>query len=237
MNHLHISKNYEVELENLRTRVLTMGGRVESQVRAAVLAYSEGDTQMAEQVLIVEREINLEHFSTDQFCTEVIARRQPAARDLRLLLGVIRVISDLERVADQAAKIAKLVLRSEQRTALARVHSIYQSAELANKMIRGALDAFAREDSEQARAVMSIDKELDEQYIASMRQLITYMMEDPRTISSALDDLWVAKAIERMGDHAENSAEVAIYIAEGEDVRYSAAVAQEMSRTENVDGE
>ena len=235
MNHLHTSKNYEDELENLRTRVLTMGGRVESQVRQAVLAYSEGDTQMAEQVITIEREINFEHLSADQFCTEVIARRQPAARDLRLLLGVIRVISDLERVADQAAKIAKLVLRSEPRHALPRVHAIYQSAEMANTMIRGALDAFAREDSVQARAVMNSDKELDDQYIASMRQLITYMMEDPRTISSALDDLWVAKAIERMGDHAENIAEVAIYIAEGEDVRYSSG--QDVNSIESEDHE
>lgn len=234
MTHLHISKNYEVELENLRTRVLSMGGRVESQVRTAVLAYSEGNTQLAEQVLSIEREINLEHMATDLLCTEVIARRQPAARDLRLLLGVIRVISDLERVGDQAAKIAKLVLRAEQRSALARVHSIYQSAEMANTMIRGALDAFAREDGVAARAVMDSDKALDEQYIASMRQLITYMMEDPRTISSALDDLWVAKAIERMGDHAENIAEVAIYIAEGEDVRYSGSVA---SQADSVDHE
>ena len=218
---VHTSKNYEVELENLRTRVMTMGGRVESQVRLAILSYSEEDIQLAQQVLLTEREINQEQLATDQMCSEVIARRQPAARDLRLLLGVIRVISDLERVADQAAKIAKLVLRSESRHALPRVHAIYQSAEIANTMIRGALDAFAREDSVQARAVMDSDKELDDQYIASMRQLITYMMEDPRTISAALDDLWVAKAVERMGDHAENIAEVAIYIAEGEDVRYS----------------
>lgn len=227
MAHVHISKNYEVELENLRTRVLTMGGRVESQMRHAVLAYSEGDARLADQVLTVEREINLEHMATDQLCTEVIARRQPAARDLRLLLGVIRVISDLERVGDQAAKIAKLVLSGEQRGNLPRVHSIYQSAELATSMIRGALDAFAREDGVAARQVMNSDQALDDQYIASMRQLITYMMEDPRTISSALDDLWVAKAIERIGDHAENIAEVAIYIAEGEDVRYGASVASQ----------
>lgn len=221
MNHLHTSKNYEDELENLRTRVLTMGGRVESQVRQAVLAYSEGDTQMAEQVITIEREINLEHLSADQFCTEVIARRQPAARDLRLLLGVIRVISDLERVADQAAKIAKLVLRSEPRHALPRVHAIYQSAEMANTMIRGALDAFAREDSVQARAVMNSDKELDDQYIASMRQLITYMMEDPRTISTSIDLMFMNKAIERVGDHAVNIAEHVVYLAKGIDVRHT----------------
>ena len=221
MNHLHTSKNYEDELENLRTRVLTMGGRVESQVRQAVLAYSEGDTQMAEQVLTIEREINLEHLSADQFCTEVIARRQPAARDLRLLLGVIRVISDLERVADQAAKIAKLVLRSESRHALPRVHAIYQSAEIANTMIRGALDAFAREDSVQARAVMDSDKELDDQYIASMRQLITYMMEDPRTIPQVLDVLWCARSIERIGDRCQHISDYIIYCVKGKDVRHT----------------
>ena len=218
---LHTSKNYEEELENLRTRVMTMGGRVETQVRLAVLAYSEGDQAMAQQVLVTEREINQEHLSTDHMCSEVIARRQPAAKDLRLLLGVIRTISDLERIADQAAKIAKLVLSNEQRGALPRVHAIFQSAEMAMTMLRKALDAFAREDGQAARDVMSSDLELDAQYIGSMRQLITYMMEDPRTIGAALDDLWVAKAIERMGDHAENIAEVAIYIAEGEDVRYS----------------
>ena len=218
---VHTSKNYEEELENLRTRVMTMGGRVESQVRLAILAYSEGDTRIAQQVLDTEREINKEQLSTDQMCSEVIARRQPAAKDLRLLLGVIRTISDLERIADQAAKIAKLVLRHEQRGALPRIHGTFQSAEMAMSMLRKALDAFAREDGKSAREVMSSDSELDAQYIGSMRQLITYMMEDPRTISAALDDLWVAKAVERMGDHAENIAEVAIYIAEGEDVRYS----------------
>ena len=107
---VHTSKNYEVELENLRTRVMTMGGRVESQVRLAILSYSEEDIQLAQQVLLTEREINQEQLATDQMCSEVIALRQPAAKDLRLLLGVIRTISDLERIADQAAKIAKLVI-------------------------------------------------------------------------------------------------------------------------------
>ena len=218
---VHTSKNYEEELENLRTRVMTMGGRVESQVRLAILAYSEGDTKIAQQVLDTEREINQEQLSTDLMCSEVIARRQPAAKDLRLLLGVIRTISDLERIADQAAKIAKLVLRNEHRGSVPRIHGTFQSAEMAMGMLRRALDAFAREDGKEAREVMGSDSELDAQYIGSMRQLITYMMEDPRTIGAALDDLWVAKAIERMGDHAENIAEVAIYIAEGEDVRYS----------------
>lgn len=218
---LHTSKNYEEELENLRTRVMTMGGRVESQVRLAILSYIEENIQLAQQVLVTEREINQEQLVTDQMCSEVIARRQPAAKDLRLLLGVIRTISDLERIADQAAKIAKLVIRHENRGLLPRIHGISRSAEMAMTMLRKALDAFTREDGQAAREVMGSDTELDQQYIASMRQLITYMMEDPRTISVALDDLWVAKAVERMGDHAENIAEVAIYIAEGEDVRYS----------------
>ena len=218
---VHTSKNYEEELENLRTRVMTIGGRVESQVRLAILSYSEEDIQLAQQVLLTEREINQEQLATDQMCSEVIALRQPAAKDLRLLLGVIRTISDLERIADQAAKIAKLVIRNENRGSLPRIHGIFQAAEMAMTMLRKALDAFTREDGPAAREVMGSDSALDQQYIASMRQLITYMMEDPRTISAALDDLWVAKAVERMGDHAENIAEVAIYIAEGEDVRYS----------------
>ena len=218
---LHTSKTYEEELQNLRTRVMTMGGRVENQVRMAVLSFSEDDLDMARRVIDTERDINKEQLATDLLCSEIIARRQPAAKDLRLLLGVIRTISDLERIADQADKIAKLTLRNEQRGSLPRVHGIFQSAEMAIDMLRNALDAFAREDGDTAREVMSSDSKLDELYIGSMRQLITYMMEDPRTISAALDDLWVAKAIERMGDHAENIAEVAIYIAEGEDIRYT----------------
>ena len=218
---VHTSKTYEEELQNLRTRVMTMGGRVENQVRMAVLSFSEDDLDMARRVIDTERDINKEQLATDLLCSEIIARRQPAAKDLRLLLGVIRTISDLERIADQADKIAKLTLRNEQRGSLPRVHGIFQSAEMAIDMLRNALDAFAREDGDTAREVMSSDSKLDELYIGSMRQLITYMMEDPRTISAALDDLWVAKAIERMGDHAENIAEVAIYIAEGEDIRYT----------------
>ena len=232
---LHTSKTYEEELQNLRTRVMTMGGRVENQVRMAVLSFSEDDLDMARRVIDTERDINKEQLATDLLCSEIIARRQPAAKDLRLLLGVIRTISDLERIADQADKIAKLTLRNEQRGSLPRVHGIFQSAEMAIDMLRNALDAFAREDGDKAREVMSSDSKLDELYIGSMRQLITYMMEDPRTISSALDDLWVAKAIERMGDHAENIAEVAIYIAEGEDVRYS--YKQDVNNIESEDHE
>ena len=232
---IHTSKTYEEELQNLRTRVMTMGGRVENQVRMAVLSFSEDDLDMARRVIDTERDINKEQLATDLLCSEIIARRQPAAKDLRLLLGVIRTISDLERIADQADKIAKLTLRNEQRGSLPRVHGIFQSAEMAIDMLRNALDAFAREDGDTAREVMSSDSKLDELYIGSMRQLITYMMEDPRTISSALDDLWVAKAIERMGDHAENIAEVAIYIAEGEDVRYSSG--QDVNSIESEDHE
>ena len=190
-------------------------------MRLAISAYSEGDKVQAQRVLEIEPAINKEQLDTDQLCSEVIARRQPAAKDLRLLLGVIRTISDLERVADEAAKIAKLVIREDQRDILPRIHSIFQAAEMAILMLRKALDAFAREDGDAAREVMASDSKLDEQYIGSMRQLITYMMEDPRTIGDAVDDLWVAKAIERIGDHAENIAEVAIYVGEGEDVRYS----------------
>jgi len=222
MNHLHTSKNYQEELENLRTAILKMGGKVESQLRQAVLAYSENNAQLAEQVMTVEREVNQEHLEIDHACSEIIALRQPAASDLRMLLGCIRAISDLERIGDEASKIAKMAIKQgDQRAKLPRVHTIFQSADIATGMLRRALDAFAREDTSEMPSVFAADVELDNQYQASMRQLITFMMEDPRTISTALDDLWVAKAIERAGDHAENIAETAIYVFEGEDVRYT----------------
>ena len=222
MNNLHSSKSYQEELENLRTSILKMGGKVESQLRQSVLAYSEGNHDLANNVMLIEREVNQEHLEIDHACSEIIAIRQPAASDLRMLLGCIRAISDLERIGDEASKIAKMALKqSDKRAHLPRVHSIYQSADLAATMLRQSLDAFAREDTTEMPAVFAADLELDSHYQASMRQLITFMMEDPRTISAALDDLWVAKAIERAGDHAENIAETAIYIFEGEDVRYT----------------
>jgi phosphate transport system protein len=222
MNHLHSSKSYQEELENLRTSILKMGGKVEAQFRQAVLAYSEGNAALAEQIMTIEREVNQEHLEIDHACTEIIALRQPAAGDLRMLLGCIRTISDLERIGDEASKIAKMALKSDKnRAKLTRVHSIYQSADLAASMLRQVLDGFARKDTTQMAAIFTADLELDSHYQASMRQLITFMMEDPRTIGVALDDLWVAKAIERVGDHAENVAETVIYIFEGEDVRYS----------------
>lgn len=217
----HSSTTYQEELEDLRTSILKMGGKVESQLRQAVLAYSEGNHLLANQILLIEREVNQDHLSIDKNCSEIIALRQPAASDLRMLLGCIRVISDLERIGDEASKIAKMALKQDDKgTKLPRVHSIYQSADLAAVMLRQALDALARGDTSDMPSVFAADLELDSHYQASMRQLITFMMEDPRTISASLDDLWVAKSIERAGDHAENIAETAIYIFEGEDVRY-----------------
>lgn len=217
----HSSTTYQEELEDLRTSILKMGGKVESQLRQAVLAYSEGNHVLANQILLIEREVNQDHLSIDKNCSEIIALRQPAASDLRMLLGCIRVISDLERIGDEASKIAKMALKQDDKGAkLPRVHSIYQSADLAAVMLRQALDALARGDTSDMPSVFAADLELDSHYQASMRQLITFMMEDPRTISASLDDLWVAKSIERAGDHAENIAETAIYIFEGEDVRY-----------------
>ena len=222
-NHQHTSTIYQTELEDLRTAVLKMGGKVESQLRQAVLAFSESDKQMAEQVLEVEREVNRDHLNIDGMCSEIIALRQPAASDLRMLLGMVRTVSDLERIGDEASKIAKMALNTDpsKRGFLPRLQTIFQSADLAAAMLRSALDAFAREDTSDSRQIFASDLELDELYKAIVRQLITFMMEDPRTISAALDDLWVAKAIERIGDHAENIAENAIYIIEGEDVRYT----------------
>ncbi|TDR31643.1 phosphate signaling complex protein PhoU [Hydromonas duriensis] len=223
MSQQHTSTIYQAELEDLRSAVMKMGGKVESQLRQAVLAFSESDNALAEHVLAVEKEVNQEHLNIDHMCSQIIALRQPAASDLRMLLGMIRTVSDLERIGDEASKIAQMALKSDpsRRGFLPRVHTIFQSADLAGTMLRQALDAFAREDTSEVRQIFATDMELDQHYSASVRQLITFMMEDPRTISAALDDLWVAKAIERAGDHAENIAENAIYIIEGEDVRYA----------------
>jgi phosphate transport system protein len=221
MNHQHSSSIYQVELENLRTAILKMGGKVENQLNQAVQAYNDHDGALAEKVMSTEREVNQEHLDIDQMSSEIIALRQPAASDLRMLLGSIRIISDLERIGDEAAKIAKMALKDDKRGTLSHIQTIFQSAELAVSMLRRTLDAFAREDTSDMPSVFASDLELDSHYQASMRQLITFMMEDPRTISAALDDLWVAKSIERVGDHAENIAETVIYIFEGEDVRYT----------------
>ncbi|SBT08667.1 Phosphate-specific transport system accessory protein PhoU homolog [Candidatus Accumulibacter aalborgensis] len=222
----HLSKQFDLELENIRTRILQMGGLVERQVLAAVDAFSTGNLEEMQQVIDNDSEVDAYEVGIDEDCTLLIARRQPTARDLRLIMAISRIVTDLERVGDKASKIAnmsrKLHLAGGQR--IPRLSDVYHSGRLATDMLQGALDSLARLDVDAARHVIGSDKAIDAAFNAILRQLITYMMEDPRTISEALDIIWIAKAIERVGDHAANIAENVVYVVSGTDIRHSAAV-------------
>jgi len=221
----HLSKQFDLELERIRTRILQMGGLVESQVQAAIEAFSSGNLELMQQVVERDREVDANEVGIDEECTLLIARRQPTARDLRLVMAVSRIVTDLERVGDKAAKIAsmsrKLHAAGGQR--IPRLSDIQHCGRLATDMLQSALDSLARMDVDTARQVIGADKAIDASFNAILRQLISYMMEDPQTISEALDIIWIAKAIERVGDHASNIAENVIYVVSGDDVRHTGA--------------
>ena len=222
----HLSKQFDLELEHIRTRILQMGGLVERQVLAAVDAFSTGNLEEMQQVIDSDSEVDAHEVGIDEDCTLLIARRQPTARDLRLIMAISRIVTDLERIGDKASKIAnmsrKLHLAGGQR--IPRLSDVYHSGRLATDMLQGALDSLARMDVDAARHVIGSDKAIDAAFNAILRQLITYMMEDPRTISEALDIIWIAKAIERVGDHAANIAENVVYVVSGIDIRHTAGV-------------
>jgi phosphate transport system protein len=225
MSGKHLSTQFDNELSGISTRVLEMGGLVESQVAQAVLALSTFNGDVSIQVLEEEHRVNAMEIEIDRDLSSIIARRQPTARDLRLLIAVSKTIANLERIGDEAARIARTVQRllnsgMSSRLRLPVADLSYES-ELATKQLRKALDAFARLDTEAAVEVLRHDDQIDQEFDGLMRKLITYMMEDPRTISSAIDLVFVAKAIERVGDHAKNLAEQIIYIVKGTDVRHS----------------
>jgi phosphate transport system protein len=217
----HISKQFDAELEDVRTRVLQMGGLVEEQIRRAADALVTGD--MAEIAAIQENDhrVNAMEVDLDEACSHIIARRQPAAGDLRLLIAVIKTITDLERIGDEAEKIARMakLIHDAERMYMPRIE-IRHVATLALAMLRKSLDAFARLDVKAAQEVVEQDRAVDSEFRSILRQLITFMMEDPRTISRCLEVLFVAKALERIGDHAKNMAEYVVYMVEGRDVRH-----------------
>ena len=226
MTDKHLSTQFDNELSGISTRVLEMGGLVEVQVAQAVHALSTFDAEIATQVLKDEERVNRMEIEIDHDLSSIIARRQPTARDLRLLIAVSKTIANLERVGDEAARIARTVQRllnsgMSSRLRLPVADLSYES-ELAIKQLRKALDAFARLDIEAAVEVLRHDDQIDQEFDGLLRKLITYMMEDPRTISSSIDLVFVAKAIERVGDHAKNLAEQIIYIVKGTDVRHNA---------------
>lgn len=217
----HISRQFDNELENIRGQVMAMGGLVEQQLVTALKSLMEGDVEQATSVIENERQVNSYEVSIDEECTHILARRQPAAGDLRLVMAVGKTITDLERIGDEAEKIAKMAIELAQRHGPKGYYTgINAMGNLVSKMVHEALDAFARMDTRTALATASKEPESDEQYAAILRQLITYMMEDPRSITSALDVIWAARAMERIGDHARNICEYVIYFVEGKDVRH-----------------
>lgn len=231
MSDKHLSTQFDSELSGISTRVLEMGGLVESQVAQAVLALTTFSGEIASTVLHHEERVNSMEVEIDRDLSSIIARRQPTARDLRLLIAISKTIANLERVGDEAARIARTVQRLMNAGVSSRLRlpmsDLSFEAELATALLRKALDAFARLDVERALEVLKQDDQIDKEFEGLMRKLITYMMEDPRTISSAIDLVFVAKAIERVGDHAKNLAEVIIYVVKGTDVRHNTPEAVE----------
>lgn len=217
----HTSKQFDVELEDIRERVLTMGGQVELQIGHGVKALVEGDSALGEQVARADYKINAMEVSIDEECTRILARRQPQAGDLRLVLAIAKTITDLERIGDEAEKIGRMAV---QLAGQDRPSSAFRQIEVLGRhvrqMIRDALDAFARMDSDTALKVAQADAEVDSEYEGVMRQCITFMMEDPRTIRHTLDVMWAVKALERIGDHSTNIGEYVVYLVGGKDVRH-----------------
>ncbi|HEX6362098.1 MAG TPA: phosphate signaling complex protein PhoU [Albitalea sp.] len=221
----HLSTQFDAELAGISNRVLEMGGMVESQVAQAIDALTQFSSDIAARVLEQEATVNTMEMAIDRDLSTIIARRQPTARDLRLLIAISKTIANLERVGDEAARIARTVQKLVDSGVPGRlrlpVSSLVFEAELATKQLRKALDAFARLDTEKALEVLRQDDQIDQEFEGLLRKLITFMMEDPRTISSSIDLVFVAKAIERVGDHAKNLAEVIIYVVKGTDVRHN----------------
>ncbi|KQM68699.1 phosphate signaling complex protein PhoU [Xylophilus sp. Leaf220] len=219
----HLSSQFDSELNAVSTRVMELGGLVESQIRQAVYALSQFSAEVADEVIETEPRVNAMEIEIDRDLSSIIARRQPTARDLRLLIAISKTTANLERVGDEANKIARMV-KSIVESGSARAlpsSDLRVAAELASALMRRALDAFARLDTAAALAILKEDDLIDREFDGFVRKLITYMMEDPRTISASLDLLFLAKAIERIGDHAKNIAEFIIYIVKGTDVRHT----------------
>ncbi len=218
----HTSRRFNEDLEHVRNAVLTMGGLVEEQFDRACKALAEADSELGLQVAEDDAKVNRMEVSIDEECSRILATRGPTAGDLRLVLAIIKTITDLERIGDEAEKVGVLAARL---AGMERPSTNYR--ELRNlsrhvkQMIRGALNAFARLDSDEALRVVKADDAVDEEYESIYRQGITFMMEDPRTISRIMDSTWVARSLERIGDHAKNIAEYVIFMVHGKDLRYT----------------
>ena len=222
----HTTKQFDIDLEAIRSGVLAMGGLVETQFRRAVEALrAPGDVDAVSLVASDEQAINKMQMDIDQQCSQIIAKRQPAAIDLRMILTVVKIVNELERIGDEIKKIAykaQQMQRPERLTSV-RLHDVTRAAGMAEENLQLALDAFARLDVGAAADVIAKDEAIDATFLANLRQLISYMMEDPRTISPALEIVFIAKSIERIGDHAKNIAEDVVQAVRGKDVRHATA--------------
>ena len=219
----HSSKQFDAELDAIRANLTRMGGMVEEQVRSALTVFSDGDRELIELIIERDKSVDEMEIAIDTACANMIARRQPTAIDLRMVMAVSKAVTDLERIGDEAKKIAKTTRKIIERGdggSLAQVLEVRHMGEQAAAMLNEILDAFVRLDSEAAARIVRRDKEVDQHFRAIVRQLITYMMEDPRTITTALDIVFIAKSVERIGDHCKNIAEDVIYVAKGRDVRH-----------------
>jgi phosphate transport system protein len=234
MSDKHLSSQFDAELNSISTHVLEMGGMVESQLHQALYALEHLSVESADQVLETENRINQMEVQIDHEIISTIGRRQPTARDLRFLMAISRSTQNLERAGDEVARMARMVKSIIQTSSAPRslpANELRVAAELAATLLRKSLDSFARLDTEMAVAIIKGDDAIDQEYNGFLRKLITYMMEDARTISPSLDLLFLAKSIERVGDHAKNIAEQIIFIVKGEDVRHAP-----VSKVESVVG-
>ena len=222
MGNEHTYKQFDIELEAARSLVLKMGGLVEAQIGRAIDGLQTCDLESIEDTINADHKVNALEVEIDELCSQIIARRQPAAGDLRLIMTMVKTITDLERIGDEAEKIARMakLICTSDRISHPRFNEIKRVADIAKGMLRDSLDAFARLDTATAWKVVRMDQVVDEQFQSILRQLITFMMEDPRTISTSLEILFVAKAIERIGDHAKNMSEYVVYMVKGKDVRH-----------------
>jgi phosphate transport system protein len=217
----HISRRFNEDLERVRSQVLNMGGFVEQQLAKAVAALVEGDSTLGETVARDDFEVNRMEVSIDEECSRILATRAPAASDLRLIIAIIKVITDLERMGDECEKIGYIASRlATQERPVNKYREIKHLGRVVQNMVHDSLDAFARMDAEAALKVARQDRLVDEEYEAIQRQSITFMMEDPRDIRRALDVMWVVRAIERIGDHAKNICEYVIFMVHGKDIRH-----------------
>ena len=220
----HISRKFNTDLDHLKSQTLLMGGLVEKQLHDAMTALETADSELASRVMEVEKSIDEMEREIDEACLTTIARRQPAATDLRMILAVSRTVRDIERIGDEAQRIARMAIGLSEEGMSPRGY--VEARHIANgvrETLRGCLDAFTRFDAQAARETMAKDKQIDLDYRSAVRELVTYMMEDPRSISRVMNVLWTLRALERIGDHAKNICEHVVFLVEGKDIRHGHA--------------